>query len=203
MQEPGALGFLKQMANDLHPQVRDEARSELMARAVPDDADRTIEAQAQVQAETRTEVESIARPSKPVAAMPQETEEETKLLDETLQRTMMQLAKDLAEEERRVRVQRALYLAGAKGYMRMRGGEIKDTKAVECFYEVTKIQLFLKESLARLGPDAPRDRHQKTMAEYQEHLKLALVRLGKALYIMAKAGKIPITPELEEVGKLA
>ncbi len=86
------------------------------------------------------------------------------------------------------------------------GGDIKDTKAVECFYEVTKIQLFLKESLARLGPPkdaATREQHQKTMAEYQEHLKLALVRLGKALYMMAKAGKIPITPELEEVGRLA
>jgi len=181
----GSVALLRKLVVDVHPQVREQATTALIRRGEDPVSPVPVGEKAP---DLPLELESL----------------NTDKLNEALQKSVLQIAHALGEEESRIRLARALFLAGARGFDRVLGGELTDRESVASFYEVMKVQQLLKTSLCQLptDPQERKVRFQQIMGLYHEHLRASLVRHGRVLYVQSRAGAIPSFPELDDVARV-
>ncbi|MBI4860780.1 MAG: HEAT repeat domain-containing protein [Candidatus Riflebacteria bacterium] len=195
-QTPQAVELLKKMVADSDATVRDRAITALVARGVP------VEPLLSQAARQAAEPEMVAQELETAPAAAE------LLLDEAVERgfrtTIAQLLRTLINQEKRAIVARVLFQAGIKAYLYVRSGSLKEKESLALFYEVEGYQDFLRQYTKKLTQEGTDTNKLQVMivttglAQYQGRLKVALIKLGRILVALMRAGKVPIPDDLRE-----
>lgn len=205
---PESTEALKKRSSDRDPKVREEALSLLAARGVDvtdlllaeppiEDLGRDGGLQPsnhQIQKESAEDAEFEARLEKKV--------------EKTFRLMILEISKDLRQEELRGTLSRVLFKIGVDAFDMCRDGALRDKSLMAHYYEIVKYQDYLKGLSVKLEA-SPEGKVQTQilssgLSQYRARMRASFVRMGKAFTKLYRSGGIQAeeTPELATFLKL-